>query len=496
MASQVTCTRGLVVETLSAWRDRALGQSEMSDITAHVRTCQRCQRQLTQFDIISQALQRQRAPDLHDRVWREVLAGMTTRPRGGHHVAVLGGASAMVALLVVAILVFTALHANHGTRPPLVATATTASTSTVIPLSSFTPASQAWGNFPKQSQTPTTTIGPSLSDVLSDGSGYVGEAGDGQNVPETIVKVRLPGGDVQTLHTLAHGEGLTVLTDGRFVAWGGDYLFTGAGARPYQSVGYVDMQTGAVTTLIADKQGLINDALVQAVDHGYFVWAPITAQGEDLNLTNMATGTTTRIAALGTVPETDYGLGQAVHMHLSWPYIFYTNAGQQHLYTITTGKDITLDQIKQDDFISNDFALDGTTLFWLHTSSSDAKIVQIDMIAHCDQPGASPQKLVTFANANIGKRPDGSYGFITTTGANSRLVVWNDLYGNYAWDRAQSRLVEIYAVPALSDGLQPGLGSALLHGNELAYMSLSSTAITVPPTATTVYNFFDTSKLP
>src|SRR5262245_49329511 len=109
MSSQTIagCTLDLSVETLSAWRDRALPEAEMQRIAQHSSTCVACRTRLAEYDAMAHALKTLTIP--------EPLGGYGRNPRlraasGGRHrrmqlsVVPPSGLGAVAAALLIAVL--------------------------------------------------------------------------------------------------------------------------------------------------------------------------------------------------------------------------------------------------------------------------------------------------------------------------------------------------------------------------------------------------------
>ncbi len=463
------CTLNLSRETLSAWRDRLLPEADAQRVALHVSDCAACQYRLSQFALIAAAIQRQPAPDLRAQTWRGIQMRLETTQRAGFpRNFALRGVGAALAAVLVAMLIFVFVTHNQGGTHTLTTTptGTAAATTQPTPASSFLTPTQAWGNFPSQNIALTQgVIYP--EDIFPDTSAYVGTAVTASQADDVDV-ISLPSKNIRRVYTSPAGVSITVRTDGRYIAWLGGQGFTGGGPAPAQIVGYVDLQSGHVTTLFstAQGQGFAVDPTQIAVDHGIFVWARINTRSEDLNATDMATGKTTTITANSLTPPFD--------AQVSWPYVLYQNAGNEHLFNLQTGSDSTLTGI---NFGALDgVALDGTTVFWLHKSQR----IVLDEIDHIDQPNASARAIVTLpANG------EGNLGGIT---ASNRLVVWNTFSGLYAWDRVLGKLVQLnpanyfagYVSGVHGNGLFYPSGSNVVNGNLLASQ----------------YTFVNTSQLP
>jgi hypothetical protein len=73
------CPLNITAETLSAWRDGLLEESEAEEISQHLRTCQACQQQERDFDRIAALLRRQRELDPGTQVWQGVRVRLLQR---------------------------------------------------------------------------------------------------------------------------------------------------------------------------------------------------------------------------------------------------------------------------------------------------------------------------------------------------------------------------------------------------------------------------------
>ncbi len=76
-----TCALGLTSADLSAWRDEALAADETARIGAHSESCPACQQRLLGFALVAATLQAQQIPAPDERLWRAVLAALSTGER-------------------------------------------------------------------------------------------------------------------------------------------------------------------------------------------------------------------------------------------------------------------------------------------------------------------------------------------------------------------------------------------------------------------------------
>jgi hypothetical protein len=472
------CALSLSREMLSSWRDRLLPEADAQRIALHVTDCAACQYQLTQFAQIAAAVQRQRVPDLRAQTWRGIQMQLETTKRAGfpRNLNLRGVGAALAAVLVATLIFVVVAHNKGGTRPSTIvptktAAATTATAQpspTPTTISTFLTPAQAWGNFPNQSidLTQNTTIYP--DDIFPDASAYVGSRLVSQS--EEIDVVSLPNKSVRPVYTAPAGDGVLARTDGRYVAWVGGGGVTGGQANPPPTIaGYVDLQSGQVTKILNGSRGQGFGAVPTelAVDHGIFVWLRTNNASEDLVATDMANGKNTTIATQSSGP--DYSIAQ-----VSWPFVLYQIAGNEHLFNLQNNTDITSAQIANEAALT----FTGTTAFGLRPGSHD---IALDEIDHIDQPNAPARTIAILPLAN-------QVGKVGGIGANSRLVVFDTGLGLFAWDRVLDKLVQLnpaqyyagYVIGMRGNGLFYPTGSNVVNGNTLA----------------SKYTFVNTNQLP
>lgn len=146
--SPAPCPLGISRETLSAWRDRALADTEARRLTQHVVHCPACQRRLDQFARIAMALQRAHEPDLRAHTWRGIQEQLVHRNRrptalrrvlhphrfgGLSSIGGIGGigATALVVLVALLALVIFAHRPNMRVGPGVPGPATHTATAIV-----------------------------------------------------------------------------------------------------------------------------------------------------------------------------------------------------------------------------------------------------------------------------------------------------------------------------------------------------------------------------
>jgi hypothetical protein len=87
MIGQPVCPLGLDSQALSAWRSRRLDADDAAEdphIASHVPTCPSCQRTLSAYDRIADALRSQLAPSPSPSLWRDLQARIAVDALDGH----------------------------------------------------------------------------------------------------------------------------------------------------------------------------------------------------------------------------------------------------------------------------------------------------------------------------------------------------------------------------------------------------------------------------
>jgi Putative zinc-finger len=124
------CEAQIELETLSAWRDRAMDTTEYQQLEKHIRSCPACQYRLQVFEGIGRILRTQRNDSYQEQIWHGLQTKMQ-RPMARH---LRLSSSFVVNISVIVIIVLIALLAfqGHLRQGHPVATAT--------PLTTVTPA--------------------------------------------------------------------------------------------------------------------------------------------------------------------------------------------------------------------------------------------------------------------------------------------------------------------------------------------------------------------
>jgi hypothetical protein len=133
------CALGVSRETLSAWRDRLLPETDAHAIALHVPDCSFCQQRLAQFTRIAGAIGQDSAPDLRAQTWRGLQARIAQkghRPMRIARAVTIGGISATALLLVMVIIFGFILDQRPGGGPGPGATTTVTVTPTAFVVTS------------------------------------------------------------------------------------------------------------------------------------------------------------------------------------------------------------------------------------------------------------------------------------------------------------------------------------------------------------------------
>lgn len=150
------CSLGLTTETLSAWRDDALGPREMARVGAHARGCAACQARLGDYDVVARTVRGQRVAVPDARLWRGVRDRIMMehnmkehggrrdnlgRSGGGHGRAWTGWAAVAAAVLLVGgfALVIRGFIGGRGTTVPMAVTSPAVGTPSVTPATTAAP---------------------------------------------------------------------------------------------------------------------------------------------------------------------------------------------------------------------------------------------------------------------------------------------------------------------------------------------------------------------
>src|SRR5689334_4175562 len=80
-SSEITCPLRIDIQTLSALRDQALGETEAQQLRTHCATCPACRARLAGFDRVAQALRRQRDLEPGSRIWNRLQPALSHKER-------------------------------------------------------------------------------------------------------------------------------------------------------------------------------------------------------------------------------------------------------------------------------------------------------------------------------------------------------------------------------------------------------------------------------
>ena len=435
------CSLAITDQTLSDWHEQLLPTSEARRLEAHVPTCAGCQARTAGFASATRALQRQRTPDLQDRIWRGLRRQLAQPQRspltGRRGIGLISAAATAVALVALFVVLLAGRQHPGGsgtTTGIIAATKTPAVTATVA--SPLTPA-QAWGTAGQQ----LVTLDAQkfvVEDVLPNGRQILALADLAMtnvlplNPSQKVVLIDTTTGAIQTIYATTTNNVLRAATDGRYIVWAGGFNLTGGPGESDDNVGYLDTQTGQTHTLISHVDNAVSLSQMY-VTHGMLIMAktgPNATHG--VYLVNLATGAQETI------------LPPQVEFTVSWPYLLmYSLATSGNgkpspqasppttLVNLVTGQQTDVTQLLHFTYYTtNDYAMDGATLF-ITAPTADKTGTQFAEIDHADQPGARASVLFTLPETNL-----------AVGQADSRLLLWGDV-----WDRATQKLIALPASP-------------------------------------------------
>ncbi len=357
----------------------------------------------------------------------------------------------------------TAVTATQTLSTPIVPT----SIPTLTPVPTFSP-ELAWGQHYDTLVSPLLAGGMQIyvEDISPDAHtlvGIVSPQGNSTGKQTFIGSVDVNTHAVTDWYDIPLDASPNCETDGRYIAWISPSAYTGGpGGPPHQIVGYVDTQTGRVTTLYDGYTLYAEPNNFFAVTHGYFFWGK-SGNIAVLEATNMANGTTQTIPS----PANSSNLNLVLPI-VSWPYVLLPYQG--YAYDMDTGQGITPAQLDATQ-ITNQYetvAISGTTLF---VRDRQGHIQEFD---HFDQSGGPgiPIPMVVSANAEIS--------------ANARLLIGLA----QVWDRSQRRIIEL----PLHTFLGPTQEYPIVNGDALLF-SVDDPQHPGDPTFSD-YAVVDTTQLP
>ena len=344
-----------------------------------------------------------------------------------------------IVTLSVGIIGYNYIKSQNIPCPPAASVyATNIPVPTIAPIAS--PAAQLWGDAAFNFH--ISTVLPNghdfiLDDSYPDGSMLVGSE---QVCNSSIVSTyTVATGTIRHCHTLVDGG--NERTDGRYIAWVTGTGYSGADPVPRQLVGYIDTQTGKVTTLLDQEYASVGADF--AVANGYFIWS-----SHKMHITNMATGNTKALAISGYI------------VRLDWPNLLYADFSSTnqrfntvyHLYNLETDQNNTILSTSKRYLPLH---LQGTTFYWFDDKH------QIQQMDHADLP--NPQSHVLFTLPDVPT---------TNPEVTDRLIIWSENTHVYAWDRVlhQKILLPIPPLPYSTDPAIPLiLGKVILLYNQGGY---------------------------